>query len=105
MKDEIKEILDRLEIVARKHTIEICDDGNIETLPASIVDELRLNNYSSKLLLDYITNLQEENERLKTNWQVAQEDLEHILKLLGLELGDTIYDIENKILELKGEDK
>ena len=54
---------------------------------------------------DKLTNLQEENERLKTNWQVAQEDLEHILKLLGLELGDTIYDIENKILELKGEDK
>ena len=53
---------------------------------------------------DKLTNLQEENERLKTNWQVAQEDLEHILKLLGLELGDTIYDIENKILKLQGED-
>ena len=59
MKDEIKEILDKLEIVARKHTIEVCEDGSkIETKPASVVDELRLNNYSSKLLLDYIINLQ-----------------------------------------------
>lgn len=67
MKDEIKEILFQLEIVARKHTVELCEDGSkIETMPASVVDELRLNNYSSKLLLNYITNLQEENERLKT---------------------------------------
>lgn len=66
LKDEIKEILNKLEIVARKHTIEVCEDGSkIETMPASVVDELRLNNYSSKLLLDYITNLQQENEKLK----------------------------------------
>jgi hypothetical protein len=65
MKDEIKEILDQLEIVARKHTIEVCEDGSkIETMSASVVDELRLNNYSSKLLLDYITNLQHENDNL-----------------------------------------
>ena len=58
----------------------------------------------TEFINNIIYDLQEENERLKTNWQVAQEDLEHILKLLGLELGDTIYDIENKILELQGED-
>ena len=51
----------------------------------------------TEFINNIIYDLQEENERLKTNWQVAQEDLEHILKLLGLELGDTIYDIENKI--------
>lgn len=64
MNDEIKEILNQLEIVARKHTIEVCEDSSkIETMSASVVDELRLNNYSSKLLLDYITNLQQNNER------------------------------------------
>ena len=60
-----KEILDKLEIVARKHTIEVFEDGGkIETMSASVVDELRLNNYSAKLLLDYITNLQENYERI-----------------------------------------
>lgn len=65
MTEEIKEILFQLEIVARKHTIKVLDDGNIETMPASVVDELRLNNYSAKILLNYITNLQKENEKLK----------------------------------------
>jgi peptidoglycan hydrolase CwlO-like protein len=66
LKDETKEILNKLEIVARKHTIEVCENGSkIETMPASVVDELRLNNYSSKLLLDYIINLEQENEKLK----------------------------------------
>ena len=61
LNDEIKELLNQLEIVARKHTIEVCeDDSKIETMPASVVDELRLNNYSARLLLDYITNLQKE---------------------------------------------
>lgn len=56
----IEEILFDLEIVARKHTIEVREDiGKIETMPASVVDELRLNNCSAKLLLDYITNLEE----------------------------------------------
>ena len=64
MTEEIKEILFQLEIVARKHTIKVLDDGNIETMPASVVDELRLNNYSAKILLNYITNLQKENEKL-----------------------------------------
>ena len=67
MTEEIKEILNQLEIVARKHTIEVLETGNIETMPASVVDELRLNNYSAKILLNYITNLQKENEDLKDN--------------------------------------
>lgn len=76
--ENIKEILDKLEIVARKHTIEVCDDGSkIETMPASIVDELRLNNWSAKLLLDYITNLQHTedlyNQLLKDYDDLQQE--------------------------------
>ncbi len=60
MTDEIKEILDKLETVAGKHTIEVREDGSkIERMSAYAVNELRLNNFSSKILLDYITNLQE----------------------------------------------
>jgi hypothetical protein len=65
MSEEIKKILFQLEIVARKHTIKVTDTGNVETMPANVVDELRLNNYSAKILLNYITNLQKENTDLK----------------------------------------
>lgn len=65
MSEETKKILFQLEIVARKHTIKVTDTGNIETMPASVVHELRLNNYSAKILLNYITNLQKENTDLK----------------------------------------
>lgn len=64
MNNEVKEILNNLEIVARKHTIAVCEDGSkIERMTASCFDELRLNNYSSKLLLDYISNLQQKVEQ------------------------------------------
>lgn len=89
MSEEIKEIINRLEIVARKHTIEVCEDGSkIETMPASVVDELRLNNYTSKLLLDYITNLQvierEYSSLLSENAELQQENdrLNNIIKEL-----------------------
>ena len=62
MKDEIKEIIDKLEIVARKHTIEVCDDGNIETMPANVIDELRIQISARE---EEYMKLQEENERLK----------------------------------------
>ena len=116
MSDEIKEILNRLEIVARKHTIKVCEDGSkIETMPASVIDELRLNNYSSKLLLDYITNLQQENENLKdfnnklqaTKDRLDKYDRENQLEIDRLnnitnELKDKINEILD-YLESKGE--
>lgn len=87
MKDEIKEILDKLEIVARKHTIKICEDGSrIETMSANVGDELRLNNYSSKLLLNYITNLQEEINKLtaeSTEWESKCDNLQEELEVLN----------------------
>ena len=97
MSDEIKEIINQLEIVARKHTIQVCEDGSkIETMPASAIDELRLNNYSSKLLLDYITNLQtierEYSNLLSENAELQQENddykskVEKAVKLIHNEL-------------------
>ena len=97
MNDEIKELLNQLEIVAIKHTIEVCeDDSKIETMPASVVDELRLNNYSARLLLDYITNLQQCNEK-------AFELLQQLHCLFGD--NDSIHErIEDIQKVLKGND-
>lgn len=84
MKDEIKEILNQLEIIARKHTIEVCEDGSkIESMPASVVDELRLNNYSSKLLLDYITNLQEKYEEADNDRHKLFEQKEKAIECIN----------------------
>ena len=60
----IEEILYKLEIVARKHTIEVCDGSKIETIPASLVNELRLNYFSAELLSNYIDNKDKEINRL-----------------------------------------
>lgn len=46
-----------------------------------------------------------EIERLNNNWQQAIEDLSSIANELELEEGNTIYDILDKIKELKGSDK
>lgn len=54
MTEEIKEILHRLKTKSIKY--KYCLDNKI-----SFNDE----DYEAKLLYDYITNLQEENERLK----------------------------------------
>ena len=74
MKNEIKEILGKLETVAGKHTIEIREDGSkIERMPAFVVNELRLNNFSAKLLLDYITNLQGRFDALLEAHKITDE--------------------------------
>lgn len=95
MSDETKEILDKLEIASRKHTIKVCEDSSkIETMPASVVDELRLSSFSAELLLDYITNLQEEikstNESI-TWWQNRFNAIEKNIK----ELQQKVQQYEN----------
>ena len=104
MKDEIKEIINQLEIVARKHTIEVCEDGSkIETMPASVVDELRLNNYSSKILLDYITNLQEKLKVSQTNEKTYRLEMQDITKILGLEEHTTFDEVKEYATNLQEE--
>ena len=64
MNNEIKEILNNLRYTAKKHTIQVLEDGRkIEHCPQEIATEIRLNTYSANILLDYITNLQEEKEK------------------------------------------
>ena len=112
MKDEIKEILNQLEIVARKHVVEVCEDGSkIETMPASVVNELRLNNYSAKLLLDYITNLQQiEQDHQKLNGELREENkklqeeidrLNNIIEELEKYIGQEWYCFDNESIEFK----
>lgn len=95
MTEEIKELLNKLEIVAKKHTIEVLETGNIETMPASVVDELRLNNYSAKILLNYITNLQKENEGLKYQIKGYEQERENVLDNIIRENEKLKEDIED----------
>lgn len=60
MKDEIKEILDKLQKVA-----------NRETASRNALMEMKDKDY--QLLLDYITNLQEENERVSNLYETYEE--------------------------------
>lgn len=86
MKNEIKEILDKLKYTAKKHTIQVLENsGKIEYCPQEIETELRLNTYSANKLYDYITNLQEENERLKLELSGYREAILKDDKLLGLQ--------------------
>ena len=76
MKDEIKEILDNLKYTAKKHTIQVLEDGGkIEHCPQEVATELRLNTYSANILLDYITNLQENLETVSgSHFKIFQEN-------------------------------
>lgn len=60
MNNEIKEILNNLKYVSNDIKVHIKDGYIIrEEIPSSIPKELRLDSYSAKVLLNYITNLQE----------------------------------------------
>ena len=71
LKDEIKEILDKLQKVA-----------NCETASRNALMEMKDKDY--QLLLDYITNLQKENERLNLELTGYREAILRDDKLLGL---------------------
>lgn len=74
-KEELNKILFSLENVAKKHTIEVCDNGSIiETMSAQQIDELRLNNYSAKILLNYINKQQEVLDKIKEKLKEKDEN-------------------------------
>lgn len=64
-KEELNKILFSLEDVARKHTIEVCDNGSMIEFMSAQIDELRLNNYSAKILLNYINKQKEVLDKIK----------------------------------------
>lgn len=66
MKDEIKEILDDLRKTADNTIFAVCSSQEeLDKMPKYTANFLSINDRKAKLLLDYITNLQEENKRLK----------------------------------------
>lgn len=90
-KEELNKILFSLEDVARKHTIEVCDNGSMIEFMSAQIDELRLNNYSAKILLNYINKQKEVLDKIK-----------EYIKEKGLysDYGDRASECEKDILEL-----
>lgn len=77
MKDEIKEILDKLKDTADTSFFAICGTKEeLENIPKSISKALHITDKHAKLLLDYITNLQEENENLQEKLNLAMETID-----------------------------
>ena len=76
MNDEIKEILDELKYISNDIKVHIQDENiKAKEIPSSMVKELRLNSYSAKLLLDYLTNLQQiEQDHQKLNGELREEN-------------------------------
>lgn len=105
MNNEIKEILDNIEYVADIHKVHIKDDYKVaEEIPSSLAKELRLNSYSAKLLLDYITNLQQNQENISDSLSydlaVARiNELENILNKIMASDGETTTPILDLINE------
>ena len=87
MQEEIKEILDKLQKVA-----------NRETASRNALMEMKDKDY--QLLLDYITNLQEENKQLNN----IIDELEKEMNKDTLSYIETQY-VLDKLNELKGDDK
>lgn len=83
-KEELNKILFSLENVARKHTIEVCDNGSmIETMSAQQIDELRLNNYSAKILLNYINKQKEVIDKIK---EIIEDDYTNTQKIIKIDV-------------------
>ncbi len=94
MTEKIKEILNNLRYTAKEHTIQVLENsGMIESCPQQIPTEMRLNSYSAKILLDYITNLQQENEKLNNIINTFEEYLRDLYHSFDYEA------YESKILD------
>ena len=66
MKDEIKEILNDLRKTADNTIFAVCSSQEeLDKMPRYTANFMSINDRKAKLLLDYITNLQEENQKLK----------------------------------------
>ena len=63
MKEEIKEILDDLRKTADNTIFVVCgSQEELDKMPRYTANFMSINDKKAKQLLDYITNLQEENE-------------------------------------------
>lgn len=89
MNNEIKEILDLLRDTADLSFFAVCGTKEeLENMPKCVSKRLSITDKQAKLLLDYITNLQQENQELnKENekWWAIIKDNEQEIKDLCLE--------------------
>lgn len=78
MSEEIKEILDKLKDTADTSFFAVCgSQEELDKMSKSITKILSIPSKDAKLLYDYITNLQEENEMLKLEIERLNDVLVH----------------------------
>lgn len=99
MNNEIKEILNNLKYVSNDIKVHIKDGYIIrEEIPSSIPKELRLDSYSAKVLLNYITNLQQKVEQYEN-----PDDLTLFYMWLDEKAKDKMKELQKENERLKDE--
>ena len=95
MKDEIKEIIEYIQ----KYTDEY------ETTNLTEIRALQIGYVDTVLLLDYITNLQEELDISQTNEETYRLEMLDITKILGLDEHTTFDEVKEYATNLQEENK
>lgn len=103
MNNEIKEILDYFQKDVDKY-----EESKRYLMKKYGYDEETIDNISqherhinTKKLLDYITNLQQENERLETNCGELQNAIDNIAELVDVPEGMSVEDVYDKVKDYK----
>lgn len=82
MNNEIKEIINDLRKTADNSLFIVCSSQEeLDKIPKYTANFLSVNDRQAKILLDYITNLQEENERLKELCNKYEEEHKTTFKI------------------------
>ena len=101
MKEEIKEILDDLRKTADNTIFVVCgSQEELDKMPRYTANFMSINDKKAKQLLDYITNLQEENESLNNIINELEKELLNkieAVKTLKDMLGENVYVINPHI--------
>lgn len=95
MSEEIKEIINDIRKTADNSIFVVCSSREeLDKIPKYTANFLSVNDRQAKILLDYITNLQEENNRLNNIIkELTQENLKRSDKI------DELLEIKNKAID------
>ena len=81
MSEEIKEILDKLNKTADNHLFVICSSQKeLDEIPKYTSNFLSVNDRQAKLLLNYITNLQQKVEQLEKENEATLKNYGNLVK-------------------------
>lgn len=108
MKDEIKEILDDLRKTAENTIFVVCSSQEeLDKMPKYTANFLSINDRKARLLLNYITNLQEENERYKRIFEgkerfskIMSDDIDFII-MSKADYDRQLDDIELELIDYR----